>query len=169
MEDSFQKPLLLLLEIKNRMRLDLWLQRHAKPPIASVITISNVQEAKCRTIRAYHTEQPRGQWGMTAPFLNLNDTLNLVSIARMLHVIVPKKMKTHKWVWKRTQSLHHHRAKLDHPVVPEVFHHVLDETWRSHVDQARRTQCGMNCLLSSRRVMRTVAMERWEHTEINIK
>jgi len=65
---------------------------------------------------------------MTAPFLNLNDTLNLVSIARMLHVTVPKKMKTHKWVWKRTQSLRHHQAKLDHPVVLEVFHHVLDET-----------------------------------------
>jgi hypothetical protein len=65
---------------------------------------------------------------MTAPVLNLNDTLNLVSIARMLHVTVPKKMKTHKWVWKRIQSLHHHQAKLDHPVVPEVFHHVLGET-----------------------------------------
>jgi len=65
---------------------------------------------------------------MTAPVLNFNDILNLVSIARMLHVTVPKKMKTHKWVWKRIQSLHRHRAKLDHPVVREVFHHVLDET-----------------------------------------
>jgi uncharacterized metal-binding protein len=46
----------------------------------------------------------------------------------MLHVTVPKKMKTHKWVWKKIQSLRRHRAKLDHPVVPEVFHHVLDET-----------------------------------------
>jgi hypothetical protein len=65
---------------------------------------------------------------MTAPVLNFDDTLSLVSIARMLHVTAPKKMRTHKWVWMRIQSLHPHQAKLDHPLVLEVFHHVSDET-----------------------------------------
>jgi hypothetical protein len=51
----------------------------------------------------------------------------MVYVARMLHATAPKKM-TQKWAWMRIQPLLHQANPLDHPVVLEVFHHVLDET-----------------------------------------
>jgi hypothetical protein len=55
--------------------------------------------------------------------------MNLVCGARMLHATVLKKMTIQKWAWMRIQ---YHLPLLvnllDHPVVLEFFHHVLDET-----------------------------------------
>jgi hypothetical protein len=55
--------------------------------------------------------------------------MKLVCGARMLHVTAPRKMMIQKWAWMRIQ---YHLPLLvnllDHPLVLEVFHHVLDET-----------------------------------------
>jgi hypothetical protein len=55
--------------------------------------------------------------------------MNLVCFTRMPHATAPKKMRIQKWAWMRILSLLPHQVNLlDHPVVLQVFHHVLDET-----------------------------------------